>query len=173
MGELAILNPKKAREKNVITVDLGDGTAVKCRKEDMTLLLFDGRVPMPLLAAVQRMIEMPDASPLERVQALGEVGGTNLVKLLREHVCAVVIEPKVTMEDTGDENTLPVSYFDVPQLMAIWNATAVVPKFTPTEASSFRPQPSPDAPDAVPAVEAVQPEPVVVAPEPEREVISG
>lgn len=138
MADMVQLSARAARAENEVTVDLLDGTFVTARKEDMTLLVFDGRVPMPLLAAVQRMIDMPGATDLERLEALGTEHGGNLVKLLREHACSVVMNPKVTMEDTGDPDTLPVTYFSTPKLMAIWTATAVVPRFTTAAAGRFR-----------------------------------
>ena len=58
-----LLNPRTLRRSNEVQVDLGDGTYILARREDMTLLVFEGRVPMPMLAAVQKMIDMPHASP--------------------------------------------------------------------------------------------------------------
>lgn len=172
MTELVLLNARKARDESEVTVDLGNGTAVRARKEDMTLLVFDGRVPLPLLAAVQRMIDMPGATDVERLEALGTEHGGNLVKLLQEHACAVVMQPKITMTDTGDPDTLPVHYFNTPQLMAIWSATAVVPRFTRVDAGRFRDDASADVDHAAPVVEDVQPVAELVA-APASEFISG
>jgi hypothetical protein len=145
---MALLDPAAVRADNEIEVDLLDGTSVLARKEDMLLLLFDGRVPLPMLAAVQRMIDMPKASPEERMGALGE-HGKDLVKLIREHAVNVVIKPKLTLTDTGEPGTIPVSYMRTTQLMEIWKATAVLPRVTTAEASTFRDEtvePTADAP---------------------------
>jgi hypothetical protein len=133
-----LLDARKVRAANEVKVDLGDDTFVRCRKEDMTLLLFEGRVPMPMLAAVQKMIDLPNASPAQRVEALGAEHGRALVDLLRQHACRVSIEPLIVMQDDGDDNHLPVSFLDTPKLMLIWQATAVVPEVNPAQAASFR-----------------------------------
>lgn len=156
MSEL--LDPRKYREKNELEIDLGDGTHVVARKEDMTLLVFEGRVPMPMLTAVQKMIEMPNASAVERIQALGD-GGKDLVRVLREHACKVVLKPILVMEDDGNPEHLPIQYLDVNQLMVIWSATAVVPQIGVAAAARFRPRVAADDDPAVPAREDVQPAP--------------
>jgi hypothetical protein len=138
MAEL--LNARKMRDRQGIQIDLGDGTFVKARREDMTLLVFEGRVPMPMLAAVQKMIELPDASPMERIQSLGAENGRTLVEVLRDHACRVVLEPKIVREDDGDPDHLPVEFLDTQKLMAIWMKTAVIPEVTNEDAATFRPE---------------------------------
>ena len=165
-----LLSVRKVREQHLVTVDLGDGTHVQARREDMTILVFEGRVPMPLLTAVQRMIEMPDASPIERVQALGESGSREMLRVLREHACSVVMNPKVVMDAETDSNAVPVTYFSVQQLMAIWNETSVVPRVDADTAAIFRPEGSHDDVAAAPVSEDVQPAPVVMASRPHRPV---
>lgn len=151
------LSARTARQQNETIIDLGDGTHVRARKEDLTVLVFEGRVPMPLLAAVQQMIDLPNATPMQRVEALGAQNGQSLVELLREHVCKVCIDPVVVPVDDGDPDHLPVSYFSVPQMMTIWTRTAVVPRVTPLEAATFRPETVLDAPVAPSNGGALQP----------------
>jgi hypothetical protein len=148
MAEL--LSARKAREERDVIVDLEDGTYVRARREDMALLMFEGRIPMPMLVAVQRMIEMPHASAMERVLSLGEDNSRTLLDVLRRHVCNVVLEPFLVMTDDGDPDHLPVDYFDIPKLMLIWNATAVLPRVTPVEAATFRGRARPDVTPAPP-----------------------
>jgi hypothetical protein len=136
MAEL--LSARKLRESNQVKVDLGDGTFIRARREDMTLLVFEGRIPMPMLAAVQKMIDMPNASPAERIAALGTEHGRTLVEVLREHACKVAIEPKIVMTDDGNEDNLPVTFLDTQKLMTIWMATALIPEVTVTRAATFR-----------------------------------
>jgi len=133
-----LLNARTVRAKNEIEVDLGDDTFIKARREDMTLLLFEGRVPMPMLAAVQKMIDLPNASPAERVEALGSENGRALVDLLRQHACRVSMEPKIVMAEDGNPDHLVVDFLDIPKLMMIWMATAVVPEVNQAQAASFR-----------------------------------
>jgi hypothetical protein len=107
---------------------------------------------------------MKDASPVERIEALGVEHGRSLVDLLRTHACKVAIEPVLVMEDDGDPDHLPIRYLDVPKLMAIWTATAVVPQVGPLAAAEFRFDERPNDADAAPVSESVRPAPVVVAP---------
>ena len=142
MGQL--LSARKMREQNEVHVDLGDDTFIRARREDMTSLLLEGRVPMPMLAAVQKMIDMPSASPLERIEALGQDGGRTLLEVVREHACKVAIEPLIVMVDDGNPDHLPVALLDTPKLMAIWTATAVIPGVSQVTAATFRPTRSAD-----------------------------
>ena len=105
---MPLLNARKVRTDNEVLVDLGDDTQIRCRREDMTLLVFEGRIPMPMLVAVQKMLDMPDATPVERVEALGIEHGKMLVDVLREHACKVAIDPILVMEDDGNPDHLPI-----------------------------------------------------------------
>lgn len=140
-----LLDPRKARDQHEVTVDLQDGTHVLARKEDIQVLVFEGRVPMPMLTAVQKMIDMPSATPIERVASLGDEA-KSLLDVLRTHACRVVITPTLVLEEDGNRDHLPVSYLDIQQLMAIWKATAVVPEVGVASAARFRArQPADDA----------------------------
>lgn len=153
MSEL--LNARDVRAENEVEIEIRPGKHVVARKEDMTVLVFEGRVPMPMLTAVQKMIEMPNATPVERIEALGKENGQTLVNVLREHACKVVLKPKFVLEDDGSLDSLPVSYLDINELMMIWSATAVVPKIGAASAARFRARAAADDAPAVPAVEAV------------------
>jgi hypothetical protein len=162
--KLRLLNPREVRRDSEIEVDLGDGTMVKARKMDMTLLVFEGQISMTMLTAVQKMVELPDASPVERVEALGGEG-RSMVDLLRKHASIVTIQPRITLEESADPNVIPASYLNLQQLMAIWNATAVTPRFGVSQASRFRVGPSADDAPPAPVGEDVSPtsEPVAGA----------
>lgn len=169
---MPLLNARKVRAANEVMVDLGDDTFVKARREDMTMLLFEGRLPMPMLTAVQKMIDMPNASPVERVEALGSEHGRALVDLLRQHVCRVSIDPVIVMEEDGNEDHLPVAFLDTPKLMAIWIATAVVPEVNQIQAATFRP--SARLNDAAPAPVRQNLPPVTISVDtPEFDAVSG
>jgi len=171
MSEL--LDPRKKRADNEVTIEFSDGTHVIAHKEDMTVLVFDGRVPMPMLQAVQKMIEMPESDPMGRIAALGDEG-KSLVDVLRNHAVKVVISPVLVLEDDGNPDHLPVGYLDIQQLMSIWQATAVVPQVGVAAAARFRPRAAADDAHAVPDGAHVPPatQPLAVA-EPEREVVTG
>ncbi len=156
--DLQLLDPAQLREESEVRIDIGGGRYVMGRKLDMTAMLFEGLVPMPLLTAVQKMVEMRHATPAERVAALTEDGqGHSMLELLRRHACAAVVKPRIVMQDTGDRNTLPADRLHFGQLMAIWQVTAVVPMMSPSAAATFRPEPSPVPPDAASDGAHVQP----------------
>jgi hypothetical protein len=159
-----LMNPRAMRERHVVEIDMGQGQHVLARREDMTVMVFEGRIPMPLLVAVQKMIEMPGASPTERLAALGEAHSRELVDVVREHAIKVVLQPVLVLEDDGNPDHLPVGLLTLTQLIHIWSETAVVPLMTAQTAADFRAGArTPDAP-VLPDGEAVQPaaKPVVV-----------
>jgi hypothetical protein len=171
---MALLTAKAARERNKVTVDLGDGTEVIARRDDMSMVVLDGRLPLPLLAAVENMVNLPDATNAERLKILTEPhDGVNMATMLREHAMRVCINPRVVPDDSQDEDAVPIGYFSVDQLMVLWISTAVVPEVTLSQATRFRGGASTAAPDDVPNGADVRPaaEPVVVPTE--TEVISG
>jgi hypothetical protein len=159
-----LLDPRKVRRDKTINIDLGDDTFVTARKADMTVLMLEGKIPMPLLVAVQQMVEMPNATVEQRIAALGSDQAESFIQLLRRHALAVVIAPPLSWDDTDDPDVLPVTYFELPQLMAIWTETAVVPLVSHEEAATFRPdERSVHADDAQPRA-SVRPTTVVMAP---------
>ena len=167
-----LLNARTVRAKNEVQVDLGDDTFIRARREDMTLLLFEGRVPMPMLTAVQKMIDLPNATPAERVEALGSEHGRALVDLLRTHACRVAIEPVLVMEEDDNPDHLPVAFLDTPKLMAIWQATAVVPEVNQIAAATFRKRARLDAPSSAPVRQNLPRKTIRVVTD-EHEFISG
>lgn len=169
-----IVDVRQFRSKWEVNVELGGGLGhIVVRKQDMTLLLMNGKVPMPVLAAVQRMIDMPDvATDAERLAVLvQDEQGDSLVNMLHEHACAVALKPRLTMGYTEEPGTLPVTYLNLPQLMAIWTATAVVPKVTTAEAGRFRFATDADAPPVV-ADEPSIPAPAEQLVVPDTDVVS-
>jgi len=149
MSEL--ISARKFRSNLEVVVEIRPGEHVRARREDMTLLVFEGRLPMPLLAAVQRMVDMPaGASDADRLAELGAEAGATLAQVLREHAVRVVIEPKLVLEDTGNPDELPVSYLSTAELTAIWSATALVPMVTAASAGRFRGRAVVDDVDAAP-----------------------
>lgn len=171
--EPQLLTAKKAREKNELRIQISHDEYVLARKEDMTVLVFEGRVPMPVLNAVQKMIDMPEATDEQRIAALGAAHGQELVDVLRQHAVRVVVKPKLVMEEDDNPDHVPVTYFDIPQLMAIWTETAIVPKIGAAAAARFRLVPSPNDAPAVPDGETVQPAAEPVADARPVDVISG
>jgi hypothetical protein len=133
------LSAREVNEKNTVEVDLGDGTSVLARKRSMDDLLFEGKLKMPLLLAVQRMVGLGEkASLMDRVQALGPQG-EELAQVLRQHAVDVVLDPKMTTEKVSEHPDI-LSAWDValPKLMLIWSATVTSPKVVADAADRFR-----------------------------------
>jgi hypothetical protein len=139
-----------------------DGSTILCRRKDMVTLVLEGGLPMPMLQAAQKMIDMPEATPFQRVEALGGDNGRSLMDVLRNHACDVALDPKITHTDTGDPNALPVGMLSTTELLAIWTETAVIPVVGPDAAAEFRPAasapadlPAPHEPDLQPTAQPV------------------
>ena len=140
-----LLSAERVRKTQIIDVDLGDGTFVRARRSDLSSMLFEGTVPTPLLAAAQKFIDNREMSPTERLEDLdAEVDRPGMLEVLRQHAIAVVIEPRVVPFDDKDPTHLPVDLLTLPQLLAIWNQTAVIPKVGAAEAATFRLHQRPD-----------------------------
>jgi hypothetical protein len=164
--QLQTLDPRELRNQSTVTVDIGGGRCVVAQRLDMTSMVFEGLVPMPLLTAVQRMISMPEEDPIARLASMEATDKQSMLEMLRKHACRAVINPVVTPTDDGDQNHLPVSLLAVDILMKIWNATAVEPLLSPLEATTFRPRGSADADPVLPAREDVRPAAAPVAAKP-------
>lgn len=141
--ETRILNPREARQTKIVIVDLGDGTAVRARKCDLATMVFNGNVSTPIMQAAQRFIENRELSPADRIAALQREGDDEhnrdaMLEVLRHHAVSVCVEPVVTMYDDGDPDHLPVELLTVPQLLAIWNQTALTPRVGAAAAATFR-----------------------------------
>ena len=87
---------------------------------------------------------------MQRIEALGADHGRTLVEILREHACKVALDPLMVMVDDGNPDHLPVEFLNIPKLMAIWTATALVPQVGQTAAATFRRRTRSDDADVVP-----------------------
>jgi hypothetical protein len=154
-----LLNPVTVRDQQLVDVDLGDDTFVRARKLDLSMMLLEGELPMPLLTAARKFIETR-GDPEEQ---LSEVNHEEVLKTLRNHALVVVVEPTVVVEEDQNPAHMPVSLFTLPQLLAIWNQTAVLPKVGAAAAAEFRRQPDATLAHAVPARHEVRPSPEPVA----------
>jgi hypothetical protein len=134
---MEILNPATIREQQLVDVDFGDGSGVRARKADMARLVFDGIVPTPLMNAAQALVNNHGLPPDERLDDEA-IDKEQMLAVLRKYAIAVVVEPVITTEDDGVATHLPVKLLTLPQLMAIWNQTAVTPRLDPAAAARFR-----------------------------------
>lgn len=158
-----LLDPAEVRAATLVDIDLGDDKFVRARRLDLSTMLIEGDLPLPLLTAARKFIESRhlEAAPEE---AVTEVDHEVVLDTLRKHALLVIMEPMVTAEDDYVPDHLPVKLFTLPQLMAIWNATAVLPKVGAALAAEFRPREDVPAAHAVPARAAVRPTAKPVAP---------
>jgi hypothetical protein len=157
------LDPRKARENAVVTVTLSTGAFVTAKRIDMTDMLLEGLLPMPILSAAQKLITMKTESFEARMEAMKEIGQSDVRETLRKHAALACIDPIVCHPDDGNPDHMPADLINVMDLMLIWKATAVVPMIDPAAAARFREHPRP-IPDPGPSTgEDVQPaaEPVV------------
>lgn len=138
MSDEGLLNPRKVRAEQIVQVTFDDGSWVEARRCDIASMLFEGVVPTPLMQAAEKFIQNRELKPTERLEDLSDEDRPAMLETLRHHAVAVVIRPTIVMMDDGDPDHLPVEILTVPQLLAIWNQTAVVPKVGAAEAATFR-----------------------------------
>ena len=148
-----LLNPADVRSQQLVDVDLGDGTFVRARRMDLPLMLMEGNVPLPLLSAARDLVE--HKGPPE--EALAAVDHDESLRVLRRHAIFVVVEPLIVEQDDHNPDHLPVALLTVPQLLAIWNATAVLPKVGAALAAEFCERAVLDAAPALRGREDVRP----------------
>lgn len=139
-----ILNPAAIRDAQLIDVDLGDDTFVRARTLDLSMMLLEGELPMPMLTAARQFVEHRE--PEEQISATDHAA---VLKTLRKHALLVVVEPVVVDEDDANPNHMPVTLFTLSQLLAIWNQTAVLPKVGAAAAAEFRVRSDAAAPHAL------------------------
>ena len=157
---------------------------VRIRKADPLELIFGGMLSLPMLEAAEKFEKLKEGyDNAETQEERGDLTGQlidapekqQLVKFAREYACKMVIEPKITMQDTGKPDDLWVERLDFMELMSILNAEDPAERSTPTnqEAMEFRrPEPKPVAPPE-PTGESVRDETKLISTRPERDYISA
>jgi len=161
---LQVLDPRSFRQSRLIEVEIGDGMVVKARKLDLTTMMFEGLISLPLLAAVQRAMESADTpyAQAERIATMDDTDRQAMITLLCRHACKAVVVPTITMTDDGDPDHLPADMLGIEALTAIFAATTVVPVASVPEVARFRERaasihgtPPPPREDVRPAAEPV------------------
>lgn len=157
--EQRLVSPKHRRSNRMVSVALSDGTYVQAKRLDATTMVFEGLVPMPLLSAVQKMLDLGinAGSAVDQLSSMDEASRLGLVDLLRRHAIRAVVNPVVTETDDGQDDHLFVGDLTLNELMDIWNATAMVPMIDPAAAARFRPRAPQPPPADVPPREDVRP----------------
>lgn len=160
--EPVLMDPRARREASIVWVTLDDGTSVMARRQDMTSMLFEGMLPMPMLAAIQKIVG-GKGDMADKIMDSKDSDREIVVATLRKHACVVVIQPKVTEEDDGNPEHLPVVLLTVDELMRIWAATAMKPRVAADKAATFRGKAAGALSDAVQPRQDVRPSPQHVA----------
>jgi hypothetical protein len=164
-----LLNPRKLRQTAIIDVALSEGRYVKARKLDLSVMLFEGLLPMSMLGAAQKFTQRTaSADPLGQLTNIEDTDRAAFMTVLRKHATVAVVEPKLVLVDDGNPDHLPVELLTLTDLMAIWTATAISPVLDPDAAAEFRRQPAPDVDPALQLGEDVRPTAEPVA---ERSVV--
>jgi DNA-binding FrmR family transcriptional regulator len=134
------LNPRARRANMYLTIDIGNGETVKARRLSLDLMMFSGLLPLPLLAAVQRMMANPVAekNPLAQLLAVSDEQKEAMLVMLRKHAVAAVVEPVVTATDDGNPDHLPVDLLSIEALTKIWQETSIIPLASDDAVSRFR-----------------------------------
>jgi hypothetical protein len=132
------LDPRQRKRERLVTVDLGNGFSVQAKRCDLPMMLFEGVVPTPLMAAAEKFIKNREEFPSDRMDDLTEDERPQMLEVLRAHAVNVVVNPTVVPMDDGVEDHMPVTLFDLQELLAIWSQTAVLPKVGAAEAATFR-----------------------------------
>lgn len=145
-GDLgAVVNPREARANATIKIPIGPGKYVVARRLDMTTMVFEGLLPLPLLTAVEKLRGLQDLPPAERLKAFQQKDENRdqILDMLRSHAAAVCKEPVVCWPDDDNPDHLPADALNLAQLMLIWNETALIPVIAPDDAGRFRHHPTP------------------------------
>lgn len=158
------------RRRGEWDVDL-DGLTVRVRRIDMATAYMHGWVPLPLMSALNRLIDhgrrlTEDASFID---AIPYEDKESALELMQRFACAAVIDPIFVMTDDGHPDHVPVTMLTSDQLLLIW--TSGPPKntaaeVTPPQADAFRQatkQAAAAAPNGaeIPRQAVVVPDPVV------------
>ena len=156
-----LLSAEEVRARNEKRVDIGGGKYVICQVFDMPTMVLEGLVPMPLLEAVQKMLNTP-GTPEDQVMSLPDEHKSTFLNTLRKHACAACLKPIVTEVDTRQPGSIPVTMLTLEQLMAIYIATSIEPMVGAAQAGGFYPGRGADDVHAVSDGEGVSaaPEPV-------------
>lgn len=178
------LKPSQARDrkgKNSYLLELTDGFVVRIRKMDPMQMIFEGLLSLPMLRAAQKFEDI-QAKFSSNDEAEKEKATEDFLKaeekeqflhMLRDYACKHVIEPVVVMEEDGNPDHLPVSEFELSELLAIFNSSPTRNQEVVRIAEEFRGSEPSTSGVVVPNGEDIRTTPELVAVPTERETISG
>lgn len=146
------------RRRQPFSFEVNPNLTVMIRRADMQTLIMEGLVPLNLLDASERFQKLGDKiqtgeDPMKETKPEDMA---DMVEFMRRYAIAMVVSPKLTLEDDGREDSVPVSMLTADELMAIFNATppgeeTEAPKVTAEVAREFR---GPTKPNDVAAPQA-------------------
>lgn len=88
----------KDRESPPVTVELGDGAEVLCRRPDLPTLLYEGLLPTPLMAKVIQTIANWSDIGADAVTADMLANDVAMRDFVNRWVCAALVQPRAVMD---------------------------------------------------------------------------
>ena len=185
----AKLKPSSARElrgRSTFTVEIRPGFVFRIRRLTMTDLVLQQLIPLNMLQAALKFNAIM-ANAEKTVNAAEEAEKVSKEspftpqvieetrEFLRRYACAVVVEPKIVMEDDGNEDHLPVDELTYDDLSLIFKASPDSEKEAPVtkeQAEDFRRGEPGVSPDVLAPQQGVSKTAVLVD-HPDRETIHG
>lgn len=192
---LKVTSARERRGASTYLFKVSPKLTVRMRRLDITTMVLQNLIPFNLLKAANKFEEMArnlatvaptvlDSEGNGGEDAINELEKIDpgqlqdMMEFLRHYAIVIIAEPKITMEDDGNPDHLPVSELDGDELMAIFYSRPPEgmgkepTQLTVAEAEEFR-RPEPTVADSsVPDGEAVRAEAKLVD-TPEREFIYG
>lgn len=131
------------RTRNEWDVELEPGWTVHVRRLDMVSAYMQNLIPMPLMAALDRLRAQSEkiARDPSLVMAVPQQDKEQTIELLRRYACAAVVDPHFVMEEDGDPDHAPITLLSSEQLLKIWQSSPrrdTLPEVSPATADVFR-----------------------------------
>lgn len=177
---IPVTSAESFKKTKTFVAQIDPTLTVRMRRHDIVSLVVNGVLPLTLLKAAEKFREIQrgigdvlsgDAAPdvsdklSEQLKFIKEAEDAGFLEFFRRYACATVVEPKLTLEDTGAVNELWVGELDLTQLITIHNigqGTVDLPVMPRDAAEEFRRSEQTVHGDDVPAREDVRPEPQLV-----------
>jgi hypothetical protein len=163
---------KELRDRYEWDVELEPGVTVRCRRVDMVNAHLQHLIPLPLLAALDRLKKRSDEGRLDpsTIMDVPPQDTEQTLELFRRYACAAAIDPLFAMPEPEPSETTPlcaqcgfphariagdhaaITTLDAAQLLKIWlgGPKKKLPEVSRVVADAFRQSDAPSAdPDAV------------------------
>ncbi len=126
------LQPTKASEyrkkKKPFLFKVSDDLTILLKRVDMVSMLVTGGLPMPLLDAADKFLQVRDeidenTPPEEAIKKLEKAGHDGEFReFLEKYAAYIALEPKISLSDNPPDDQLVAAEMNLLELLAIWNA---------------------------------------------------